>query len=175
MDRRIEQVSLGRAIIEIAQWRLNIHIENWVQYVAVTWVYPGYMYMYTENPSCPVDPWIVLTCIVVFGCLSYSESTRLVTYSVCLSFLCNILRHSKTIPGSVCLSIPCTKVTWTLPNYPWMSTLPLTHSVSEYTVCTCVSNLPRTLCVWLFYSHLDTPRLSLDVQLATMHCEYIQE
>ena len=167
MDRRIEQVSLGRAIIEIAQWRLNIHIENWVQYVAVTWVYLSYMYMY---PSRPVDPWIVPTCIVVFGCLSYSESTRLVTYSVCLSFLCSIysdtprlsldlcvwvthvpklLGHSRTIPGcphTLCLSIlrvhvcptwpthsvsDYSIVTWTLPDYPWMSNLPL-YTVSTY-------------------------------------------
>ena len=45
-------------------------------------------------------------------------------------------------------SAPRTIVTWTLPDYPWMSNLAHTHSVSEHP---------------LHCSYLDTPRLFLDV------------
>ena len=83
------------------------------------------LYMHIENPSCPVDPGIVLS---FFGCRSYSESIRLTTHSVWVS----ILYHSDTPGLALDVSVPCTIVTWTLPNYPWMLTLSLTHTVPEH-------------------------------------------
>ena len=40
------------------------------------------------------------------------------------------------------------------------------HTCIQHIQCTCMSNLPRTFSVWISQSYLDTPRLSLDVQLA---------
>ena len=48
----------------------------------------------------------------------------------------------------------------------WTYTYTVYTCMCTYT-CTCMSNLPRTFCVWISHSYLDTPRLSLDVQLTT--------
>ena len=75
------------------------------------------------------------------------------TYNMCWCInlhaaICPTHGHSSMCPFTGCVA---TMVTCTLQDCPWIFNLPRTHSVSEYPV---------------YHSYLDTPGLSLDVQLA---------